>query len=251
MKRPFALVGAILAVATFASCLAALYWMWTIQKPVQDNTTYAFAKADEYLALASRTIDDVKGNLEQSRARVQFVSTSTTRDDEKPGFVQQMLARTVAKQVAPDVNDVQHSLEKVTEASIVINSILGSLHDIDGVESLDNNQVRDLQTKLNGVTRASMDLGDLLNSPRDDSDAAERSARIAANLDLVISLASDFQKGVNALRKKVEFYRAKSAFWIERGPTYATIGLGWVMVSQVVVLVVALRAMSTKPATTT
>ncbi len=251
MNRMLAVIGAVLALGSMFLCVVALNWMWSLRKPVIDKTNQAFQKADEVLVIAEKTVDSVKGSLEESRRQLMIVRTSGVDGDKEVGFFERAVARSAAKQVSPNVNDVQHSLEKVTEASIVVNSILESLHDLEGVENFDNNQVRDLQSKLDGVTRASLDLGDLLDDPRRSKgeSAAQRSERIVANLDVVIQLAGEFQKGVAALRKKVQFYRSKSTFWMERGPVYISAGLGWIMISQAVVLAVALRALTRRTAT--
>ena len=244
MKRIIAVVGALLAAACFVLCIAAIIWMWSIQKPVIDKTTIAFDRADEVLAIAEKTIDNVRVNLEQSRGHVQLVRTSASRADDQSGFFEKTIARTAAKKMSPDINEVQHSLEKVTEASIVINSILDSLHDVEGLERLDTNQVRTLQTQMVGVTRASLDLGNLLDDPRQRSggeSAVERSERIAANLESVVQLADEFQKGVIALRKRVRHYQDKSLLLLNRGPIWVTVGLGWVAISQLVVIGVAFR----------
>jgi hypothetical protein len=251
MKRILSLSGVLLSLACFFGCVVALTWMWSIKQPVIEKSTHAFQKADEVLAVAEKTIDNVKGNLETSRNHLLIVRTSAVVRNDETGFFERTFARAAAKQVAPNVIDVQHSLEKVTEASIVVNSILESLHDIEGVPNLDNNQVRALQDKLDSVNRASSDLGDLLEDPRRKSNgesAAERSERIAANLELVIGLAVEFQKGVTSLRKKLQYYQAKSLWWMEHGPVYVSVGLGWVMFSQVVVLAVSLRGFRRKTA---
>jgi hypothetical protein len=243
MKRIFSLLGVLLSLASFFGCVVALIWMWSIQKPVIEKSTRAFQKADDVLDLTDRTIDSVKSSLEISRTHMLMVrTTSAGRDD--TGFFERTLARAAAKQFSPNVNDVQHSLERVTEASIVVNSILESLHDVEGVQNLDNNQVRNLQDSIDSVTRASLDLGDLLDAPGRKSNgesAAERSDRIAASLDLVIQLVIEFQKGVTALRKKLQYYQTNSLWWMEHGPAYVSAALGWVMFSQIVVLAVSLR----------
>ena len=248
MNRIIALAGVLMAAVCFVGSLGTLYWMWSVQKPVVAKTTQAFLKADEALDFAEKTIDTVKGNLEMSRNHMRLVRTSTGDNNDKATFMERTLARSAAKQVAPNVNDVQHSLERVTEASIVLNSILESLHDVDGVENLDNNQVRDLQTRIDGVTKASLDLSDLLDDPRhggaSGESAADRSERIAASLELVIQLVDSYRKGVIALRKKVQYYQTKSLWWLNNGPFYASIGLGWVALSQIVVIVVAVRCIS-------
>lgn len=246
MKRLIAIVGLVLSVVGFGACGGSLYWMWSLQKPLMDKTGRAFATVDATLGITESTIDSVRGNLEASRKHVQIVCHTTDDRNKEASLLERTIARTAAKQISPNVNDVQHSLERVTEASIVVNSILESLRDVEGVEKLDNNQVRDLQTKIDGVTRASLDLGELLDDPRqrrDGESAADRSNRIAANLDLVIQLVDQFRRGVSALRQKVQFYQSKSAWWLERGPTYVSVALGWIIISQLVVLAVSLRGL--------
>jgi hypothetical protein len=250
MKRIFSLLGVLLSLACFFGCVVLLYWMWSIKKPVIDKSTQAFRAADEVLTVADRTIDSVKGNLEASRKHILMVRASSALRNDDTGFFERTMARAAAKQISPNFSDVQHSIERVTEASIVVNSILQSLHDIDGVQKLDNNQVRDLQANVNDVTRASMGLGDLLDAPggiANGESAEKRTAHIAASLDLVIQLVVEFQKGVAAVRKKLHYYQEESLWWMERGPMYVSVVLAWVMCSQIVVLAVSLRGFRSKP----
>lgn len=243
MKRIFAALGALIALGCLIATVLAIVEMWSIRQPVAEKTARAFQKADDALSIAEKTVDNVRVNLTRSRENIQQVRATAPKGPDSSNFMQRVMARSAAKQVNPDLDHVQRSLEKVTEGSIVINSILGSLRDVDGVDKLDNEQVRDLQTRLNGVAQASLDLSDLLDAPGSSSaeDAAERSERISQSIENIIRLIDSFQKGVQSLRKKIQYYDEKTHTWIEKGPLFITIGLVWIMISQIVVLSVAIR----------
>lgn len=246
MKRLLSFLIAVVAAACFGGSLYAIYFIWSVKKPVIDKTTMAFGKAEDILDVAQKTIDDVKGHLEASRLQVQIVNASTYRDKQKqPGFMEAMLARSVAKQISPNINDVQHTVEKVTEASIVVNSILESLHGLEGIEQFDTNQIHSLQTQLGGVTKASWELGAILDSsqPGDNDSASEKSTRIAAGLDEVIHQVGEFQRNTGKLQMKVQRYKNDTLYWMNLTPTLATIALTWIAFTQLIVISSMVRAL--------
>jgi hypothetical protein len=240
MKKLIAVLVALIALACLAGCGFAIDWIWMVKKPTIDKTTYAFDRAEDVLDIAHKTIDDVKGNLEVSRA---MYLIQMTQSSERNG-VQSLLARTVVKQVSPDINDAQRTVEKVTEASIVVNSILESLHALDNFEAFDPKQVRSLQTQVGGVTKASVDLGNLLDTSK--AGAGEQSARVVAGLEDIIHRATEFQKSTKALQSKVQQYKDRTLYWMNLAPTLATIALGWVAVSQLIVIVAMIRVVRRK-----
>ena len=135
------------------------------KKPAIEKTTQAFDEADAYLSIADKAIVDVSDRL---KTQASLLHTTLTNDSSKQGFFGSFVAKTMARQVAPNVNEAQRSLERVTEASIVVNSILESLQEgpFDSLDKLDTNQIRNLQTQMDGVTKTAWDLGDLLNNPQ-------------------------------------------------------------------------------------
>lgn len=251
MKRPLAAVGGLLAFACLLLSAWALWWIWTVKQPTIDKTRYAFGKVEEALDLAERSVDQAKTNLTNARAQVGTVGymTSSARANQQPGLVNSMVARVLAQQLAPSINDVQQSLERVTEASIIINSLLETVQDVEDLQVFEPSQVRSLQSQMGAVTKASVELGTVLESGHEGPESAEeRSARVAANLDLVIGLLGDFEKGVSGLQSRVQRYKDKTLYWMELGPKLATAALVWVAISQLVVIVVAIRALRNSPA---
>jgi len=243
MNRLLHALFGLVAVACFAGCLFAIWWIWSVKKPAIEKTTQAFDEADKYLSIADQAVVDVNNKL---KAQVSIVQTTFPIDSSKQGFMGSFVAKSIARQVAPNVNDAQQTLERVTEASIVVNSILGSLQEgpFDSLDKLDSNQVRNLQTQMEGVTKAAWDFGDLLNNPQTSgSDSAtEKSQRIAANLETIIGMLNNFQQQIKSLQNRVHLLKNRMLYWMNLGPILATIALSWVAISQIVVLAVAVKA---------
>jgi hypothetical protein len=247
MRRLLHVVFVIASLACFGACAYALYWIWVYKKPAIDTTTYAFQEANKYLVLADDAMVDVTANLEVSRAQIQMARVSTNADASSGGgFFENMLARALVRQLTPNVNNVQHTVEKVTEASIVVNSILEAIPDVplDPADRLNTRQVRGLQQQIHGVTEASWELGELLNSPQpgDPENASTKAARISANLALIIEMTSEFQKQVRALQARARRIEASTLYWLNWFPTIASWTLGWIMLSQVLVIMYVIRA---------
>jgi hypothetical protein len=244
MKRLISLLLALIALASFAGCIFALNWIWTVKKPLIDKTNRAFGRIDEVLALARTTIDDVQKNLEVSRASFRLTEASSARN-RSPSFIESMMVRSVASQVSPNIADVQRTVNNVTEASIVVNSILESLQGLEGIERINTNPVRAMQSQMGRVTTASWELSGLLNSVTNETDG-QKSARIIATLDQVIQLAEDYEKQVGALQHRVGQYEDETLYWLNLAPTLATVALGWVAISQVIVIATMMRIVRQK-----
>jgi hypothetical protein len=150
------------------------------------------------------------------------------------------MARSAASMLAPDMADVQRTIEKVTEASIVANSILESLHGLEGIEHINTEQVRQMQSQVGRVTTAAWELGGILKSANKETDG-QKSARILASLEQVIELAEQYENQVIALQKRVEQFKQTTLYWLNLAPTLAMIVLGWIAISQVIVIVVMMR----------
>lgn len=242
MKKLIALVCGILSFCCLIGCLYLVNWIWTVKKPLIEKTTFAFARLENVLNMASRSLEDLKSNLTVSRSQFGGIIVHTTSVDPKqkqPNFVQAFAARSLLRELSPSINEAQLSIEKVMEASIVVSSILESIQDVQGFEQLDMTQVRTLQSQINGVTKASVELGDLLETrtPGQESETAEqKSRRIASRLDEILQLIEAVQKSVGNLQNRIEDYKTQSLYWMNNGPTIATVILCWVAISQVLVI---------------
>jgi len=247
MKRLIALLVAIIALACFAGCLFGLNWIWTVKKPLVDKATVAFGRVDDVLAVALKTIDDVQKNLQAARCTLQLTGSNRADGQRAPSFVESMMVRSAASLISPDMSSMQNSIEKVTEASIVVNSILESLHELEGIERLNTAQLRNLQSEVGRVTRASWELGGML-APATDESEAQKSARIMASLEQVIALVEQYQKQAELLRQKVGQYKDESLYWLNLGPKLATVALIWIALSQLIVIVAMMRIARASPA---
>ncbi len=244
MRSVLRVIFALLAIATFSFCIYALKWIWLVKKPAIDQATYAFDEATHWLSLADKGMQDVRGNLMVSQTMVTKTAPAAPSESGKqPGYLDSMVARAVIRQVTPQMNDMQRTVDKVTEVSIVVNSILDSLHEVPAGsrDKLDMQQVAELQTQLNGVTQASRRLNDLLDSPGDGDSAAAQTARVTDGIRSVVDLTGEYQLRLQALEARVQQIRSTTLYWMNLAPMLATIFLGWVMISQVIVLIVAVR----------
>lgn len=240
----------LLALVFLSGCLFAVWWIWSIKKPAIDKTTRAFEEADSCLSFAHRAVDDVKNNLQAAHADF---ATAKSLPANAPGAVKEAMIRAAALKVAPNMNDVQHMLERITEASIVVNSVLEAIEDrpFAALDQLDVNQVRNMQSQINNVTKASWRLGYILDEPFDGSavSPAEKAQRISTNLGTLIDMSSDFQQRLDALHQHVDRIRNTTLYWMNLAPLLATITLGWIAISQLVVLVVVVKSFRRRPVT--
>ncbi len=245
MRRLFHFVCATAAIACFFLSLYAINWIWTTKKPAIDTATRAFDGADKWLNIGNKTIDDVKENLRAAQMDVRRVNSTAGASGVKLNMMQKLVAGAAVNEVNQRFSNLDQTVNKVTEISIVVNSILESMHDIpfEKDEKIDVDRVRNLQAQVIGVTQASLQLGEVLSdvSPSDGESPGAKAARIDNSLNEIIAMANDFQLRVEALRKRLQLARADTLFWLNRGPTYLTIILGWIAFSQVLVIVMAVK----------
>jgi hypothetical protein len=231
----------LLALVFLSGCLFAVWWIWTIKKPAIDKTTRAFEEADSCLSIAHTAVGDVRNNLQAARA--DFASAKSAN---APSAVKEKIIQAAALKVAPNMNDTQHTLERITEASIVVNSVLEAIEErpFDSLDKLDVNQVRSMQSQINNVAKASWRLGYLLDEPFDGGavSPAEKAQRISASLETLIDMSSDFQQRLDALHKHVERIGNSTLYWMRLAPLLGTMTLGWIAISQLVVLVVVVKS---------
>ncbi len=243
MKRLLHALCGLLALVFLAGCLLAIWWIWSIKKPAIDKTTRAFDEAATCLSVANKAVDDVKGNL--TAARAEFASSKSLTAN-VPNFVKDPMIRGIAFKAAPNITDAQHMLERITEASIVVNSVLESLQErpFESLDKLNTNEVRTMQNQINDVTKASWRLSNVLDEPFDAGavSPAEKALRITANLDAIIDMLNDFQQRLGALRERIERIRSSTLYWMNLAPLLTTLVLGWIAISQMVVLVVVVKS---------
>jgi hypothetical protein len=244
MKRPFAVLAIILCAAFLIFSAGAVWWIWSIKQPAIDKTNTAFTRAEQVLDVANKTVGDAKKSLIDSRAGLQTVhqTARAVQAGTKPCGVDSLVARVVAKQLSPNLGNTVSTIDKVTEASIVVHSLLDAVQDVDALHAFDTSQVRNLQEQVGSITKASWELNDILDLNQSSETDEERAARLTARLDAIIRLAADFQKNVEALQTQVQHYRSTTLYWMNLGPKLATFFLVWVAISQIVVIVVAIRA---------
>jgi hypothetical protein len=240
MKRLLSAIAALVALACFAGCLCAIWWIWSVKAPAIEKTTHAFDEADHYLSIADDAVGDVNNQLQTQTALVQV----TARNDGN-GFFGSFFGKTIVRQLAPTMNNASVTLQRVTEASIVVNSILGSLQEgsFGSIDKLDPDELRRLQTQMDAVTKASWDL---LSQAKDAETTAQKSQRIAAGLQVIVDMLTEFHQRIASLRDQLRETKTRTLFWMNTGPTLAMFGLAWVAISQLVVLRVAVASMRRK-----
>ncbi len=237
MRQILGYTGAVLALLFFVASSLFLYWMWHVREPTLVATKAAFTQAGMILKLADTTIERTQESLRHSLQNLHYIRASASADSKQVNFLERTLTRSLARKVSPDLAQAQNSLEKVTEASIVVHSILESLQGVEW-ERLDVDQVRQLQVQVNKVTIGSLELGDVLaQSPDIQSGMTpeEKSASLAHNLDQIIQEINHFRSQVQNLIFRLHRYQDKSEYWIEHIPVWASAALAWILMSQVVV----------------
>ena len=93
-------------------------------------------------------------------------------------------------------------MNTVTDAAVVLNSILGGLNELPetAIPTLDTDRLKEVQGSLSDLTKSSRQMGNLLNQ---GGDADAQAARIDDLLTKVIDLVADLQEKVGKVQSDV------------------------------------------------
>jgi hypothetical protein len=236
LRRLFALLIGLVGLAVLGLCVAGIVGTWMVKKPLSERTTRLLSDADRALTTAVDGVDVIQESLNKARndlERFNAEAGKPPKERTKPGLVEQVVARNLES----NFQNVGATVNVVTDASVVLNSILGSLSELPetSMTTFDTDRLKDIQGSLTDLTGKSRRLGGLLGNGG-GAGSHEQAAQMKEVLDQVILWVTEVQGKVGAIKSDVDKLKARTPRWIHLGSVVITAVLGWIALSQLFVL---------------
>jgi hypothetical protein len=244
IKRTAAALVFLLAVVGLLLSLAAGVGVWVVKDPATAKAAHVFERVEEALDLADKKLDLVKKSLARAAERLNEVreKQKSLALDSGPGDnMRRFLVQTVQQSLAPELGDMNETLHKVAEASVVVNSVLEDVGNFPFLAEagLDIGQLTDLNDQLAKVGPAAWELGRLLGGASKQSDLAaadRRETGIDQILQSMKGFIAKFEPELAQVRERTAKLKSSTLPWI----TYAAAGVSvvcfWIALSQVSLL---------------
>jgi len=249
LKRTLALVLVLLGIVGLVGSLGALTALWVYKGPLEKRALTVLDRLEGALGRARKGLDVVRETTARAREDLnEFKKSSApaTGDREKTSLTMKTLARTVKQQLTPQVSDVHATLSGVTEASVVLGSLLEGADrlPLGSVGKVDNEELQNLTGLIGEVGKTSQRLSALIppENLADDPTAAailRDETAVAEGLNSVHAESSRYETRVADLESRVAAIHAGLPNAIHTGSLLLTVVLVWIAISQVIVLLYA------------
>jgi hypothetical protein len=237
LKRLFGVVFLLLSVTGVVLAVAGIAAIWVVRPTVTERADRAFGRVGNALDRARDTLGTINRILTQARSRLREVRA---RADQARGDVQQTssfrnwAARLVTNELTPQVGNVGPTLQSLSDATVVANSILGDLQELPAgsLPFLDQDRLRQMDEKVTRLSATTRDLERTLGDPAGGTVADEEAARVEQVLAEVSALTEEYEGKVAEIDDRVRSLRAKVHSGLLWGAVAATALLAWFTLSQ-------------------
>ncbi len=233
IKRLFAVLLSLLGVAGLVLCVGGVVGVFIVKKPLQERTTRLLKEAGQSLQTAADGVDVVHESLLKAREELKQFSRKPDAEHPKPTFVD----RVVAEHLESNVKNIGATVNVVADASVVLNSLLGSLNEIadTGLGQIDTDRLKDVQGGLSDLTRSSHRLSVLLGDQK-GNESAEQAAQMLDGLDRVIVWLDELQGKIKTIQGDVTKLQSRTPGWIQMGSIVLPAVLVWMALSQLTMI---------------
>jgi hypothetical protein len=214
--------------------------VWLIKEPVTAKATHVFERIEAALDVADQGLDHVKTSLARATECLDSV-----RDDQKQlageprkaDIARRLLVRIVQQRLAPALGDAHEKLHTVTEAAVVVNSMLEDLGNLPflSVTGLDVDRLTAMNSNLSRAESSAWELLRLLGEPASEpgSDAAARSSEVERTLQAMRGLIAEYEPRLTQVRQQTEGLKSRTLAWVTRASILISVVCFWIALSQV------------------
>ena len=233
-KRPLAVLLIVISVVVFVACVGGAIGVWLIQRPLRDAATKTFADADRALGVTTRSVDLVDDGLRKAKldlAAIKETTVTPAGTGMPPGIFDRIASRALADQLGPKVGQVNETVNMVTDAAVVMNSLLGGFSQLpqSSVNALDTERLQQVHDSLTDLTQSTQKLSGLLQQSSPEVNAGDLAAttlRMEELLERVLAWVADFRSKVGGVQAEVAALRSRTLEWIRIGPIVLTAVFG-------------------------
>ncbi len=242
-----ALLG-LLSVCVFVLCIVAPIGAWRVQPALTEGTARTFTKANDALEIASRSLRLADEGLRQAKEDLDTIKTTNLPDEThpaKPDFRNELMSSFLVDRLGNKVHNVSETVSAVTDASIVLNSLMDGLNRLPepSLVGLNTDQLKQFQHSLTDVAKSAQELNGLLELGAPEAMGNYPVVMQVSLIDQVmarlIRRVGEFREKVTALQTELGAVKTRTLEWIRIGPMVITIVSLWLAACQVSMFVLA------------
>jgi hypothetical protein len=243
LKSILAALTVLLSVGMLLLSLAAGIGVWIVKQPATDKATRVFGRIEAALDIAQQNLDQVKASLARAAERLDGAREEQQKLAQMPrgnNVLRRTLARTVQRQLAPELGDAHEKLHTVAEAAVVVNTVLEDVGNFPflSVAGLDLGGLTEINSRLSEVAPAAWELSRLLGEPESDADAASNQlSRIDRTLKTLRGMISEFEPWLTQVGQRTEWLKSSILRWITPAAVLVSVVCFWIALSQVSLMV--------------
>jgi hypothetical protein len=233
------LLGAVVLLASVAVGAG----VWLVKDPAAAKAAMLFDRVEAALTVADDALVHLKTSLAEATNRLNDVRKERSKLSRNSGAdpIRRWLAQAVRETLAPEWDDLHETLHKVSEASVVVNSVLGDMGNLPAlsVVGLDVGQLSELNDRLNQVGPAAWELSQLLGGegrPSDLDAGDAQSSRIDQALQTMKEFLAKYKLDVRQVRERTAELKSRTLPWITHAAVVISLICFWIALSQVSVL---------------
>jgi hypothetical protein len=239
--RILAAITMLLSTVGLLIALAGGIGVWLVKEPVTEKATALFERIETKLDKADKGLEHAEKTLARASDRLADVREERRKAAANPGrldVARRFLARTVRQTIAPDLGDAHETLHTVSEAAVVVNSILDDMGSFPflGVTGLDVDRLSEMNSRLAGVGPMAWELSRLLGDSAPDSDPGAQLSRIEQTLKTMQGLITDYQSQVTQVRERTDALKSLLFRWIMPVTIGISVVCFWIALSQISLL---------------
>jgi len=216
--------------------------VWIVRKPVTDKATRIFDRIELALNVAEQNLEQVNISLARAADRL-----STAREEQRTlanqprtaDAARRFLARTVQRNIAPEINNAHDKLHTVAEASVAVNSVLEDLGNFPflSTSGMDLDDISEMNSRLAGVAPAAWELSRLLGEPASVVDAADgQFSRVEGGLNTLRARTAELEPRLQDVRERTEALKSIVLDWITPAALLVSLVCLWIALSQISVM---------------
>jgi len=248
LRRTLALVLVLLAILGLVASLGAVTVLWAYKRPLETRAIRVLDRLEGALDRAAQGLRVVRDTTARAREDLDKFKKSSAPDAKPNSLVMKSLARKVKQQLAPQVSDVHATHSGVTEATVVLGSLLEGADrlPLGSVGQVDTDELQKLTGLLGEVGKTSQQLSALIppEDRADDPNAVAALSRdtktVEEGLNRVHTASVEYGARVADLTARVATIHARLPNALQTGSAWLTVVLVWIAISQVIVVLYAL-----------
>jgi hypothetical protein len=219
----------VLATVGLAACVAASVAVWTHRQKANDKVQTISTRVESSLERLSGLTKEAKRALQKARAELDRVNRESARlegnaDQRRPAAI--AVRALVRQDISPKLNDLGPRLATLSDAAVVIASLLESLEDLPelqrrGVSADKVKQLAELAGQLPGPLRKLESLVNDDGQPPTRGEVAAAAGEVDRLLERSETTVDGWQSDLDAANSEVQRVKTESWTWL----TYFAIGV--------------------------